>query len=236
MEPITVLGLISFIPAIVILYFVLGEFEAYFKDNKAFFMIILGLGLGMALGFVSLFFDLLDFLEALLVIALIEVIKFFILFQRPFRLNHDSTFYGLALGTGIGAMVVFVYSYAVGTFWIGEDILLDLRTGLFFFLISYNYTLVNGGTGAIIGYGSYLGDFWLYLGKGFMISGLHGLMMTMVWTWVVMENFIGAFLVMIVGSVYATAILYYIYTKVIPESIPKELKEKVQKVEEDGKD
>ncbi|MFP3872751.1 MAG: hypothetical protein ACOC55_00315 [Candidatus Natronoplasma sp.] len=231
MDTFTVLGLVSFIPAVIILYFVLGEFEHYFKDNKAFFMIIVGLGLGMALGFTSLFFDLSDFLMILSVVALIEVVKFFILMQKPFRLNHDTTFYGLALGAGIGAMMVFVYSYAVGMAFLEEGTTLDLKTVLFVFLISYNYTFVNAGTGAIIGYGSYLGEFWKYLVRGFMVSGLHGLLMSLVWSF--QFGRFGSFVVLGIGAIYCTGLIFYIYNEVIPASIPDEMRKRVEKLKEE---
>ncbi len=230
MDPFTILGLVSFIPAVVILYFVLGEFDVYFKDNKAFFMIIVGLGLGMVLGFFSLFFDLTDFLMAISVIALIEVVKFFILLQKPFRLKHDSTFYGLAIGTGIGAMITFVYSYTAGVAFIDEDIMLDLPTILFVFLMSYNYTLINAGTGTIIGYGSYRGEFWKYLARGFMGSGLHGLVMTLAWS--LQFGMIGTYAMLGIGAIYCTVLMFYIYNEVIPASIPDELKKRVEEMED----
>ncbi|MEF8874031.1 MAG: hypothetical protein V5A88_05100 [Candidatus Thermoplasmatota archaeon] len=185
-------------------------------------MIIIGLGLGMVLGFVSLYFSLADFLMVLIVIAQIEVVKFFILLQKPFRLNHDSTFYGLGLGTGIGAMVVFVYSYAAALAFLEEGTLLDFQTVLFVFLISYNYTLVNGGTGAIIGYGSYQGDFWNYLGKAFIVSGVHGLLMTLVWSF--RFGLEGTFAVLIIGAIYCSVLMFYVYNELLPASIPEELR------------
>jgi len=181
----------------------------------------------MVLGFISLYFDLSSFSMTLLVIVQIEVVKFFILLQKPFRLNHDSTFYGLALGTGIGAMLVFVYSYAAALAFLEEGTLLDLSTVLFVFLISYNYTLVNASTGAIIGYGSYKGDFWIYLVKGVVVNGVHGLMMTTVWSF--QFGLTGSFAVLIVGAVYCTVLIFYIYNEVLLPSIPDELKKHLEK-------
>ncbi|MBS3816199.1 MAG: hypothetical protein KGY76_01400 [Candidatus Thermoplasmatota archaeon] len=212
-----VLSLVSFSPAVVVLYFLLGEFEGYFKDNKALFMMILGLGLGMIIGFFSLYFPIGYLSWALGIIALIEIVKFFILLQKPFRLNHDTTFYGTALGTGIGAMMVFVYSFAAGL------VSLDLLTVLLVFFISYNYTLVNASTGAIIGYGCYTGEFWKYLSKGFILSAIHGSMMTFVWSFRFGRT--GILAVLTIGGVYGTVLIFYVYNNIFPKTIPEEMKE-----------
>jgi len=218
MDPASVIGLVSFIPAIVVLYFILGEFEGYFKDNKALFMVIAGLGLGMVISFFSLYFPLDVFLWAIGIIVLIEVLKFFILLQKPFRLNPDTTFYGLALGTGIGAMVTFTYSYVAG---FTE---LDFGTISFVFLLSYNYTLLNASTGAVIGYGSSRGEFWEYLGRGIMLSSLHALLMTFIWSLRFGE--MGSVILLVLGSLYVTLLIYHVCTDLFPASIPEEIKEK----------
>ncbi len=224
MDPVTVIGLVNFIPAIVALYFVLGEFEGYFKDNKALFMVIVGLGIGMVISFFSLFyFPLEEFLLALGVVVLIEVVKFFILLQKPFRLNPDTPFYGLALGTGIGAMITFTYSYAAGF-----TELSFVRIS-FIFLLSYNYTFVNASTGAVIAFGSSQGEFWRYLFRGVMLNGLHALLMTFIWSLRFGE--IGSVILLVVGSIYVTLLMFHVWKNLFPASIPEEIKEIKEKEE-----
>ncbi len=216
-SPSTILGIVIFIPAITALYYFLGEFEGYFKANKALFMVLFGLGLGMIIGFSSLLFDFSNLLEALGIIALVEVVKFFILLQKPFRLNRDTPFYGFALGTGISSMMIYVYSFAAGL------VSLDIFGMGFFFLVSYNYTFINASTGAIIGKGSKLGEFWIYLARAFLLSGLHGIMMLFVWSYQFGE--IGAFAFLAMGAVYGTYLIMHVYKDIFPESIPENVEE-----------
>ncbi len=228
MNPTSMMALIGFGPAIILLYFVLGEFEGFFIDNKAFFMITFGLLIGLILGIFSLYLPLGDFLWALTLIFLIELIKFVILLQKPFRLKHDATFYGMALGIGIGAMMIFIYGFYAGLTH------LELKTILFLLLLSYNYNLLHGSTGALIGYGCYIGDFWKYFFRAFLISGAHGLLMSVIWGTSFDKS--GAetkmFALLIIGGVYATVVLLYIYKEIIPKTIPDELKRAKESVGE----
>lgn len=223
MNAITILGLLGFAPAAFLLYFLLGNYEGYFKDNKAFFMVTLGLGIGMAIGIFSMSFPLQNFFWTLMIVALMEIVKLFIMLQKPFRLNHDTTFYGMALGTGIAAMMMFVYVFYAGLSSVA------LRTAVFVILLSYNYTLIHFSTGAMIGFGCYKGDFWRYLFRSFLISGGHGFIMTFVWGARFGQASIYALLG--VGGIFATIILFYVYNEIIPKTIPDEMKRAKKKVD-----
>lgn len=223
MNSTTVISLIGFGPAIFLLYFVLGEYEGYFKDNKAFFMIILGLGVGMVVGTLSLYFPLGDFLWTLGIISLIELIKFLIFLQKPFRLNHDTTFYGMALGIGIAAMMFFVYGYSAG---LTE---LSAKTTFFVLLLSLNYNLLHGSTGAIIGYGVYKGEFWRYFFRAFILSGIHGFLMSIVWRGKISDT--GSIALLIIGCIYGVILTLYIYKDIFPKTVPKEMKRAKERLE-----
>lgn len=226
MNATNIITLIGFVPTIVLLFFVLGKFEGYFIDNKAFFLIFLGMIIGLFIGIFSFYIPIYDFFWALALISLIELIKLLILMQKPFRLKHDATFYGMGLGIGIASTMIFVYGFYSG---LTE---LQLITVSAVFLLSYNYNLIHGSTGAIIGYGSYRGEFWNYFFKAFIISGGHSFLMTLVWI-TDLETSGGEvriFSLLIIGGIYATLVLLYVYNEIIPKSIPKELKKAREKL------
>ncbi|MFW5945391.1 MAG: hypothetical protein ACOCTN_00775 [Candidatus Natronoplasma sp.] len=210
--------LIVFTPAIIVLYYFLGEFERYFKANKALFMVLAGLGVGMFVGFFSLYFPLDEMVWAFAIVLLVETIKLFAMIQKPFRLNYDSSFYGLAFGTGIAAMMVFTFAYSAGL------PSLDITTILFVFLISCNYTFVGASTGGIIGYGSTLGEFWRYFGRALLLGGLHAFMMTFVWTFGY-EQIYGSFAVLLIGFIYGSFLILYLYNEIFPEVIEEKIEE-----------
>ncbi len=220
MNPQSIIALISFAPALFLLYFVLGEYDPYFKHNKAFFMIAFGLLVGLIIGFITLYFPLGDLIWMLGIVLVLELIKFVMLLQKPFRLKHDATFYGLAFGIGLPAMMVFVYGYFSG--------LLDIsiKLALFFSLVSYNYTMVHASTGSLIGFGCYRGEFWTWFIRAFIISGVHGSLMAIVWAGDVSET--GQFAVLTLGAVYATFLLLYIVKEILPRTVPKKIKKKVE--------
>ncbi len=226
MNPGTVIAIIVFVPAGILLYGVLGEFENYFMDNKAFFMLILGMALGLIIGIFSNYFPIDQFIWNLGIISLMEVIKFFILLQKPFRKNYDTTFYGAALGMGMGVMMVFVLASWMAV-W--SDLAnLAPTTALFIFLLSFNYTIINGSTGAIIGYGSYKGEFWSYLIKAVILHGGHGFFITLSLGTFQPDSLMAPFSLLIVGLIYGIVLLFYVYNEILKETIPDEIRRKVE--------
>ncbi len=221
-EPNTIVGLLIFVPAIIVLYFPLGEFERYFKANKALFMILVGLGIGMGIGFFSLYFPLDNIITALLIVALIEIVKFLVMMQKPFRLKYDAPFYGFAFGAGIAAMMVFTLIYGIGLFSTEPTNL------VFVFLFSYNYTFVNSATGGIIGEGSRIGEFWNYLTRAFLLAALHGSIITFSWTLIGRDRIIGAFGLLFLGAIYGSILVFFVYNNIFEGAI----EEKIQEIED----
>ncbi len=216
MHPISIIGLISFAPAIFLLYKVLGDREAYFKHNKAFFMVALGMVVGMFVGPFSIAIPLHIFLWTLALVVLIELTKFIVLMTKPFRLKHDSTYYGMAMGIGIGPMMVFLYGYFAALMEI------SLKTALFIGLLSVSYTFIHAATGAFIGFGCYKGEFWRYFTKAVIVSGLHGLVMSIVWGGHFSET--GNFALTVVASLFSVTVMLYIVFEILPKTIPDRLK------------
>ena len=220
MDANTIIAIINFIPAAFLLYIILGKYEGYFKDNKAFFSLIIGLGIGMGTGIFSLYFPLNVFLWTLAFIGLIDLIKLTILIQKPFRLNHDTTFYGMALGIGIGAMFLFMSSFYAGL----ESI--SAKTTLFIFLLAFNFTFINSSTGAIIGYGSYQGEFWRFFFRAFIIHGIHGMLVSFVWGGLSETS---SFALLIIDVIFNILVFLYVINIIFKKTIPKELKKAKQK-------
>jgi len=209
----SLISLIVFAPSLFLLYFILGKYDKYFKHNKAFFMIAIGLGFGLMAGIFSFYLPLGEFFWTLVLVFFIELSKLLILLQKPFRLNHDSTFYGMSFGIGIAAMFTFVNTYSSG---------LSLTSAAFIFLIAYNYTLINSSTGAIIGFGSYKGEFWRYLMRGFILHGGLGFFLSLVWKGQFSQN--GSFALLIIGAIYSTVIFLYTYNEILEKTVPDKLK------------
>ncbi|MFO8108998.1 MAG: hypothetical protein R6U17_00525 [Thermoplasmata archaeon] len=217
LNPTSVIGLISFAPAIFLLYKVIGDQDKYFKHNKLFFMVALGMLVGMIVGIFTLTLPLDIFMISLGVVILLELTKFVILLSKPFRLKHDATFYGMAMGIGIAPMMVFLYGYFAGLTEI------SLKTASFIALMSVSYTFTYSSTGAFIGYGCYKGELWKFFIKAVIVSGIHGLILSMVWADQFTE--VGNFALLFIAVVYSTLVLFYIVFEVIPKTIPKELKQ-----------
>lgn len=216
----TIISLITLAPAVFLLYFVLGQFEGYFKDNKAFFMIILGMGIGMMMGILSSTVMILNIILILAVIFLIELTKMLVMLQNPFRLNFDTPFYGFALGCGLGATFVFVNVFYAGL------VSLEFETVLLIILLSINYTSINASTGTLIGWGSSKGEFWKYLFKAFIAHGILGLLLFVVYGGI---SLAGIYSLLIIGIVYNILLLMFVQNKILKRTIPEEMKKAKKK-------
>lgn len=215
MDPFLLISLVSLAPAAFLLYFVLGRFEGYFKDNKAFFMIILGMGIGLFTGILSSTVMVVNLLLILAVIFLIELTKMLVLLQKPFRLNFDTPFYGFGMGCGVGATFVFVNVFYAG--------LVELApiTLAFILLLSINYTMINSSTGAIIGFGSSKGKFWRSLFRAFLAHGVLGIILAFVYGGV---SLAGIFSLLVIGIIYNIFLLMLVKKRILEETIPKDMK------------
>ncbi|MFO7792644.1 MAG: hypothetical protein R6W73_06655 [Candidatus Saliniplasma sp.] len=222
MDPFPVISLVSLAPTAFILYFVLGQFEGYFKDNKAFFMIILGMAIGLFTGILASTIMLVNLILILAVIFLIELTKMLVLLQKPFRLNFDTPFYGFGMGCGLGATFVFVNIFYAG---LAE---LSATTLLFILLLSINYTAINSSTGAIIGYGSSKGNFWRSLFRAFLAHSVLGFMLAFVYGG---ASLTGIFAILLIGIIYNVLLMMFIIQRILKRTIPEEMKKAKRHVE-----
>jgi len=221
MNPLTIISIICLAPAVVILYFMLGKYEGYFKDNKAFFMIILGMGIGIFTGILSISVMVLNIILILGVIFLIEITKMLVLLQKPFRLNFDTPFYGFGMGCGLGATFVFINVFYAGLVEIAPT------TMIFILLLSINHIAINSSTGAIIGYGSSKGHFWKYMFRAFIAHGILGIILNIVYGGISLG---GSFSLLTIGIIYNIVLMMYVDNKILKKTIPKEMKKARKKI------
>ncbi len=219
MNPLTIISIVCLAPAIIILYFILGKYEGYFKDNKAFFMIILGMGIGLFTGILSSIVMIVNLILILAIIFLIEITKMLVLLQKPFRLNFDTPFYGFGMGCGVGATFVFINVFYAGL------VEISTRTIIFILLLSINYITINSSTGAVIGYGSSKGIFWRYLFRAFIAHAILGLILTFVYAGI---SLIGIYALLTIGIIYNILLMMFVDNKIFKKTIPDEM-EKARK-------
>jgi hypothetical protein len=146
------------VPAVILIFFTLREYEGYFKDKHFFFLLAMGLfgGIGTALFYYwSIIYyselSILTLLILLLLFSLYEMLLFtIVLSMKRFGRKYDLTYYGVVFGGTIAGVISMFSIYVFFTVY--DPTLLAV---LSIALLIPTLPLLYMSLGAMIGYGLY---------------------------------------------------------------------------------
>ena len=229
-------SLMGIIPAIIVLYFIWGKFEGFFKDKLLFFHFVLGIVLGAIIGVVYL---ILIFIEgynietSILILVILfalftEMLKFIILNRPKYHNAYDTTYYGFAMGLGMGAM--WISTLMTRKLTENPAAMSDPYTYIFYLCLSFSGIMIHSSTGAILGYG--IANFkrkWA-ITFSLTIQAIFNIILLLILTFADFEG-IGV----IVTVIYSFLILYHIvYNDLLINTLPQNLRKKlIRKVVKD---
>lgn len=219
--------IICFVPALILLFVMLYRYEGCFDDRKLF-MTFAG---GMFLGIVALLFEISnifslnrsDFTGVISIFGIAFLhgaLKAMVLNLKRFQGKFDTTFYGLSLGLGFGAIYCF---YAISS---------QLIKGIEVEIFVINIILVigiiqfHGALGLMIGYGVSLHKTIRYFGYA---VGFHILLNAVFFGYspVSINILIGlAFFTII----YSSVLLFYNAKILLPKSLPEKMKKRKRRM------
>lgn len=237
-------SLVTVIPAIGIIYFMLRRYEGYFDEGKMFFGLIVGLFAGLvvaAFEFVTNFAapDVIAaagvgtaFLFFVLGYAFFETgIKAIVLGLGRFRGRKDTPYYGMALGLALGSMVAMMIianalraGEAFGTPY-------NWTKGLAMALIPAGGMLTHGATGSWVGLGSAQGKLWKGWGIGTLLQAP---VLLLYWFWWPSIGQGTAPLAAGIGTsvtsiIYGATMLWLTRRKVLDAVVPKDIQDQVRR-------
>ncbi len=173
-----VLGMIAFLPGVAVLYQLLGEHEEHFRHNAMFLVVLAGMALGLAGGFV----ELIIMADAIWLISmaaapLIEtMVKTMIVGLPRFRHEREAVLLGGGAGIGVAALILMTYSQTVRNAPLSWQLIVTLVS------VAIGFTLVHYVSGLLLGQGpaqgSVLGKFaqsYAVLLPAHILLGLLGL-------------------------------------------------------------
>lgn len=225
--------LLGLAPALAVLYWSLRRYDVPFTQYRLFDdrRLFGGFAVGLIFGAVAAFFeinfpaDLAGTVAALAAFFLFEEsFKMVWLNRKAYRGRFDTTFYGVAVGTGTaGTLVVAsaLRSVAATPAAFGTP-----ETVALLALFSVSWSLVHTDTGALIGFGASRGEtLWPFL-KALLVRYAHGAML--------LAFFLGAdepwSLIAIAASIVFAGILYhYTYTVLLPGTLPDEIRRELRR-------
>lgn len=151
--------LLGIIPALILLYISLKDWQDHYTEKTLFIMFILGLIIGFFVVLIqlSMFSDL--FIIILIFPFLEQIIKTMILNLRRFQAKQATVIYGLGFGLGFGSIYPPAFLILFSQAGMSNFILISTLIG------SIGLIFIHGATGALIGYGIYQGkilNFYAY--------------------------------------------------------------------------
>ncbi len=148
---------LGIIPALILLYISLKDWQDHYTEKTLFIMFILGIIIGFIVVLIQLFYDLLIII--LIFPFLEQIIKTMILNLRRFQAKQATVMYGLGFGLGFGSIYPPTFLILFSQAEMSNFILISTLIG------SLGLLLIHGATAALIGYGIYQGkllNFYVY--------------------------------------------------------------------------
>jgi len=148
---------IGVIPALIILYIGLKDYEGHFKDKLIFLTFIVGIIIGFISAVIELFTRDIGLIIYIILFPVLEQLsKTIVLNLGRFQEKQETTIYGLSLGLGFGSVFT-PAAIIMGNF---QEINVAFIAAI---VGSFGIILFHAATGAIIGYGVYSHKLSTYL-------------------------------------------------------------------------
>jgi hypothetical protein len=188
----------------------------FFDDRKVFFLLAVGIMMGVIIAAVEYLFSSTDvgslLLYAVLFALVEELAKFVILNMRRFLQKLDTTFYGVTLGLGIGSTTAFGAVFFTLNAFKGQVGALDY---VFLVLLAIQLVLLHGVTATTIAIGSARGNPWPYLVQAIMAHLVVNLLMV---PYYLGESPLG-YISFALSLGFLALYYWHIYTTMIPEVV-----------------
>jgi hypothetical protein len=218
--------IIGIVPAWIVLYYILKEYEQYLKDNLLFFSILTGLFLGLMVSFFHLVVSaymvdpgvgLIVFALVIIAFAIFEnLVKIVIVQLKRFEGGFETTYYGTTFGIIVGASVTMGRTYAI----LSGEVSAIMIVGIFLYALAI--ILMNGSMGAWLGYGVYKKDLrWSFIST--ILVSIPFNFIVFVWYFFMMGIELEVTDLLIVGIALAYGVILFIYTynRILPEALPE---------------
>lgn len=227
-------SIVSFIPAIAILYYILDKYENCYEEQKIFLSLVIGFFLGLISAIMEMFgfFTLraeIDYKEnikyvfyspslimSIFVIALFQnALKSLVLSMKRFKQRTETVFYGASLGLGFGALYSFV---SFSTIFTDINNYKAFVIALFFII---GIIFLHCCFGIILGYGSYRGKFFSYYIFAVLLQIILNVIFFFGSTLTTQEELI---LPAIITFLFGFNLFLYVYKNIIPDALPENMK------------
>jgi hypothetical protein len=174
-----VAAIFGFAPALLLMFTTFDKYtfpkveRPFFDDRKLFLLFTIGLVIGVVVAVLTSPFPKND-LVILVLFALAQAGMMLVILNLPrFQRRLDTTFYGTALGLGIGATMAFGQAFRLfGS--AGENTIYDF---MIVAILCVQIVAINGAVGGTIGIGCAAGLPWKFFAQAVLLTLINSLLM-----------------------------------------------------------
>ncbi|MCK5561262.1 MAG: hypothetical protein KAJ51_11730 [Thermoplasmata archaeon] len=221
--------LIGIIPAMVILFYTVKNYEGYFEDRHFFFALMVSLFISILAGFFHIavmvtlpgIFDLIGLIVVIFALATFETVAKVVFVNLPrFKREYDTTFYGASFGCGFASFIVIAIGYVTLLGKLGGSIEFILSLVLF----ALGVVFIQGAMGIYIGYGCHKLDLFGYSLKAIFIQAPFNFVVVLWYVVIYTAPLTSGWELILIATIYAFGVYLYVYFKILPLSLPEDLR------------
>ncbi|UCE37576.1 MAG: hypothetical protein JSW00_19335 [Thermoplasmata archaeon] len=216
----SVASVIGFAPAILLLYILLRRYEEFFAGKNIFLTFAVGMVLGMI---ITVLHMLIEYTFVILVILLPffeELAKLVILNYPRLKGKHETVYFGAGLGLGIGSMAIIAIAFSV--FSAHPETLGNPQTYFDLVVLSFNFSLLNGAMGVMIGYGCAKNEVANYFIRAYILHAIYNLFFLI---YISSEGGL-KYGPLFIATVLAIGLFWYVLRELMPKSVSPEMMKK----------
>jgi hypothetical protein len=173
---------VGIIPALALVYLIIRKWTGQFQEKLVFLLFVFGIISGFTIIFVEFYIGFTTLIEYVIIFRFIEIMGKTIILNIPrFQEKQHTVLYGLVLGLGFGSIYPPVSLLLVNSIDVSFVHVMSILIG------SLGMLLIQGSTGALIGFGVFKRKLLVFLTGSLVIQiVVQYLLFSLVlsWTWI----------------------------------------------------
>lgn len=172
---------LGIIPALALVYLIIRKWTGQYQEKLIFLLFVFGIISGFTVTFTEFYINLSNLIEFVILFRFIEIMAKTVILNLPrFQEKHQTVLYGAVLGLGFGSIYPPVSLLLINTVAVSPLEVVSVLIG------SLGMLLIQGSTGALIGYGVFKRNLILPVGISLVFHIIYQYLLfnlAFLWTW-----------------------------------------------------
>jgi len=172
---------LGIIPALALVYLIIRKWTGQYQEKLIFLLFVFGIISGFTVTFTEFYINLSNLIEFVILFRFIEIMAKTVILNLPrFQEKYQTVLYGAVLGLGFGSIYPPVSLLLINTVAVSPLEVVSVLIG------SLGMLLIQGSTGALIGYGVFKRNLILPVGISLVFHIIYQYLLfnlAFLWTW-----------------------------------------------------